>query len=261
LTPLDKAILLAQRGLPVFFCGRSKRPTLEGGFHNATADASAVRLLYEKAPGDLIGVPCGVRFVVVDPDLQHRAARGWLKENRHRIPTTRTHRTASGGLHFLFKPHPDFRTNVTIHQNVDTRGLGSYVIWWPAEGLPALNANTLANLPQWIIDTIPAGQPREERRDTFINGQPPTPIDQYLAEVSSPEAAFAGILKKMASARQGERQCLTFWCANRTFELIREGALVHGDAVEALEQVALSTGLKPRQVREVIQRVGRTVLT
>src|SRR5580700_6783148 len=105
---LEKAIRLAERGLPVFFCGRSKRPTMEGGFHNATTNIETLRLHYEKAGGDLIGVPCGQKFVVVDPDLQHRAARDWLKNNKDRIPITRTHRTASGGLHFLFKPHPAF---------------------------------------------------------------------------------------------------------------------------------------------------------
>jgi hypothetical protein len=98
---LEKAIRLAERGLPVFFCGRSKRPTMEGGFHNATTKLETLRLHYEKAGGDLIGVPCGVKFVVVDPDLQHRAARQWLKSNKDRIPIMRTHRTASGGLHFI----------------------------------------------------------------------------------------------------------------------------------------------------------------
>ena len=46
MTPLDKAISLAQRGLPVFFCSRSKRPTLPGRFHNATTDVAALHLLY-----------------------------------------------------------------------------------------------------------------------------------------------------------------------------------------------------------------------
>jgi hypothetical protein len=89
-----------------------------------------------------------------------------------------------------------------------------------------------------------------------------TPLGGYLAgaDVSSPDVAFAGILRKMASARQGERQCLAFWCANRTFELIRDGGLDPTDAVAALEDVALSTGLHPRQVHEVIKRVEKAVL-
>jgi hypothetical protein len=257
---LDKAVSLAQRGVPVFFCGLSKRPTLIGGFHNASADVERVRWLYEKAPGALIGVPTGGRFVVVDPDLQHRAAREWLKANEHRLPATRTHRTRSGGLHFFFQPHPLFRSGITIHRNVDTRGSGGYIIWWPSEGLPVLNPNILSEVPDWILDAMPAERPREERCNSLAN-YPTTAIDQYLAETSSPEATFAGILRKMAGAQQGERQSLAFWCANRTFEMIRDGMLDHADAIEALEQVALSTGLEPRQVQEVLRRVERTVLT
>jgi Bifunctional DNA primase/polymerase, N-terminal len=247
---LAKAIRLAERGLPVFFCGRSKRPTLEGGFHNATTNVETLRLHYEKAGGDLIGIPCGQKFVVIDPDLQHRAARQWLKENKDRIPVTRTHRTASGGLHFLFKPHPAFRHGVTVHD-----------IWWPAEGLPVYNADTLAEVPDWLIEAMPPALPREERGIAVVDLT--TPLGAYLASAdvpASPEAAFAGVLRKMASARQGERQCLAFWCANRTFELIRDGGLDHADAIAALEDVALSTGLHQRQVREVIQRVEKAVL-
>jgi hypothetical protein len=258
MSPLDKAIKLAERGLPVFFCGRSKRPTLPGGFHNATTNVETLRIHYKKAGGDLIGVPCGSKFVVVDPDLQHRPARQWLKENNYRIPVTRTHRTMSGGLHFLFRPHPDFKTNVTVHQNVDTRGIGSYAIWWPAEGLPVSNPGILAEVPQWILDAMPA----TSSHNVIINRS--TPIGNYLAnaknDISSPDAVFVGILRKMASAKQGERQCLCFWCANRTFELIRDGALDHADAVAALADVALSTGLHSRQVEEVIRRVEKTVL-
>ena len=56
---LHKAIRLGQQGIPVFFCSFSKRPTLPGGFHNAVAAEAAIRALYEKAPGPLIGVPTG----------------------------------------------------------------------------------------------------------------------------------------------------------------------------------------------------------
>ena len=255
MTPLDQAISLAQRGLPVFFCSRSKRPTLEGGFYNATANVDAIRLLYEKAPGDLIGVPCGHKFVVIDPDLQHRAAREWWKANKERIPITRAHRTVAGGLHFLFKPHPQFRTNITVHPHVDTRGLGSISSGGRRR---VFRSSTRTSWPNARTGLLPPC--RHPPSIGALRPVTPTPIDNYLAETTSPEATFAGILRQMASAQPGERQALSFWCANRTFELIRDGALHPDDAVAALEQVALSTGLQPRQVREVLRRVERTVL-
>jgi putative DNA primase/helicase len=103
-----------------------------------------------------------------------------------------------------------------VHDNVDTRADGGYIIWWPAEGLPVSNADTIADVPQWILDAMPAAVPREAHDTVAIDSS--TPIGTYLAntDVCSPEAAFAGILRRMAAARQGERQCLAFWCANRT---------------------------------------------
>lgn len=254
-TTLNKALALAKRNLPVFFCGRSKRPTLEGGFHNASTDPARIKELYEMAPGALIGVPAGEKFVVVDPDLQHRPARQWWKANKDRLPLTRMHRTASGGLHLLFKPHPEFRTGVTLGANVDTRSLGGYIIWWPAEGYPVTNPNTIAEVPGWIIDALPEPAPERERLCAIDHTNP---IDAYVTETISPNAAFAGILKKMAQAKKGERQSLTFWCANRTCEMIRDG-LLSADALIALEDVALSTGITLDRVVEVLRRVQRAV--
>jgi hypothetical protein len=108
---------------------------------------------------------------------------------------------------------------------------------------------------------MPTALPREERGVAVID--PTTPFGAYLASEDVPastEAAFAGILRTMAGARQGERQCVCFWCANRTFELIRDGGLDHADAVAALEDVAVSAGLSLRRVSEVIQRVEKAVL-
>jgi hypothetical protein len=256
---LEKAMRLAEAGLPVFFCSRSKRPTLDGGFHNATTDPVQIRFLYDKAPGDLIGVPCGIKFDVVDPDLQHRPAREWWKANKHRIPPTRMHRTASGGWHLLFKPHPDFRTGVTVHANVDTRALGGYVIWWPAEGHAVVNAHALAEIPDWILKAMPEPSVHDARFTTAVVNRQSTPLESYLANTAPPEAVLAGILRKLASAQPGEKQRLTFWCANRAAEMIRDGKLER-DALAAVADVALFTGLAPRRVHEVIRRIERTVL-
>jgi hypothetical protein len=254
---LTRAIALGRQGIPVFFCGLSKRPTLPGGFHNAVTDDAAIQILHDKAPGALIGVPTGRRFVVIDPDLQHRDARQWLKANKERLPVTRMHRTASGGWHILFRPRPDFRHGVTVYPKVDTRGLGGYIIWWPARGLPVLNPSILADCPDWMIETMPV----EERPKTTRAIDTSTPIGAYLAQSCPPSAAFAGILRKMAGAKPGEKQTLAFWCANRTCELIRDGHLHREDALATLTDVALSTGLAPRRVAEVMRRVERTVLS
>jgi hypothetical protein len=81
-----------------------------------------------------------------------------------------------------------------------------------------------------------------------------------LTDARSAESALAGILRKMAAAKNGERQRLTYWCANRVYEMIRDGSL-HPDAAVALTEVALSTGITARRVQEVMRRVERTVLS
>ena len=53
---------------------------------------------------------------------------------------------------------------------------------------------------------------------------------------------------------------MAFWCANRTCEMIRDGVLERSDALVALADVALSTGLPEKQVTEVMRRVERAVL-
>ena len=133
--------------------------------------------------------------MVVDPDLRPQRARMVESQSRPypRHPHT-PHRLRRAAL--LLQPHPDFRTNITVHPHTDTRGLGSYIIWWPAEGLPVFNPNILAECPDWIIAAMPATPALTECRAVATTA--PTPLDRNLVAASSPEAVFAGIFRKMA---------------------------------------------------------------
>jgi Bifunctional DNA primase/polymerase, N-terminal/Primase C terminal 2 (PriCT-2) len=150
------ALRLAHKGIAVFPCDpASKAPLIPTGFKAATTDPDAIHLWWTEHADALIGVPTGEKLVVIDADLQHVAAQRWLDQNRHHLPITRTHRTRSGGIHLLFAPHEAVKCSAgKLGPHVDTRGLGGYVIWWPATGLEVLHSGMLAEVPGWILETL-----------------------------------------------------------------------------------------------------------
>ena len=129
-------------GLPCFPCHADKAPAIPGpgGFKHAAAEPPALRTLFQRYPGELVGVPTGEAsgLSVLDLD-KYPEAKAWLAMHRARLPATRVHRTKSGGLHFVFQHVAGVRnTQGRLAKGVDTRGQGGYAVWWPAAGYPVL---------------------------------------------------------------------------------------------------------------------------
>jgi hypothetical protein len=159
---LAAALELAARGIRIFPCRQDKAPYTERGFKDATSGNAIITEWWTRWPDALIGVPTGIWFDVLDLDLQHEPARQWLNEHRERLPVTRTDVTRSGGLHLLFKPNAAVKCTASlIAPNIDTRGTGGYIIWWPAHGFTVLNPDTSAPAPAWLVATLnPSPPPR-----------------------------------------------------------------------------------------------------
>jgi Bifunctional DNA primase/polymerase, N-terminal len=220
---LDAALALAQR-VPVFPCGEDKAPLTSHGFKDASTAAAVIHDWWRRWPDAPIGVPTGLKFVVLDIDLQHREAQEWY--GRANLPDTRTHHTRSGGRHLLFQPHPAVGcTAGRIWRHIDTRGHGGFVIWWPAQGFEVLHPSVLAEVPEFIVEAL-APKPRPA----------PRPI------VGLDVRQIAGALNITRNAKQGERNAALFWTACRLGEQVAAGIITPGAAVGCALDAAAAAG-------------------
>jgi Bifunctional DNA primase/polymerase, N-terminal len=247
-----KALALARQGLPVFPCRCiDKRPLTDNGFKDASADPDAVNRWWQQWPRAHIGVPTGEKFVVIDLDLQHAGALTWLETNRARLPLTRTHVTKSGGRHLLFKPNPKVTcTTSKLGPNIDTRGLGGYIIWWPACGLAVLHGEALAEAPQWMLEEL---TPAPSNVIPF-----PTP---QRTDASNSDARVQGLVATVANAPQGQRNSLLFWAAMRVHDMLANRELdrpAGANAFDALAEAASRSGLPLVEIRRTIASAARS---
>jgi hypothetical protein len=158
--PPATALRLAEHGIPVFPCRADKKPTTNRGFRDATTDLLAMRELWRRHSGPLIGVPTGPasRFDVLDIDPRHGGDQ-WLLEHQDKLPLTRVHRTRSGGEHWIFQHTPGVRNrqgkfNSGPIPGVDCRGEGGYIIWWPGFGGSIVNPAKAAPWPTWFLEEL-----------------------------------------------------------------------------------------------------------
>jgi hypothetical protein len=237
---LVRALSLLGDGLPCFPCGIAKKPTTPRGFKDATRDPDALRDLWKRYPGPLVGVPTGEisGLDVLDVDPRH-GGDGWFSEHKQRLPSTRVHRTRGGGLHLLFQHRHGMRSSAgRIAAGVDVRATGGYVIWWPAAGLPVLSDMPVAAWPGWLCAQLML-RPRSENRRVVVP-------DQYLLK---------RLVHLIAGAREGERNGLTYWAACRAGEMVASGLLAADVAAAVIAEAATRAGL-PRAEAERTARNG-----
>jgi Bifunctional DNA primase/polymerase, N-terminal len=241
----NTAFALASRGISVFPCQPdNKKPHTLRGFKDAATDPAVIMQWWKQWPDALVGVPTGHKFVVLDVDLQHPEAQSWY--GHANLPLTRAHVTRSGGRHLFFKPRDDFKCSASkIHRGIDTRGIGGYIIWWPAHGFEVLHGNALDEVPEWVMRKLNPPQRVEVQPKT----QPRLRSDQDIEP----------LIRVILQAKEGERNTATFWAACRLAEHVRTGQVSRNDMVGIIVEAAGRNGLPYVEAKTIANSALRTV--
>jgi hypothetical protein len=241
-------------GLPAFPCRRDKAPACPHGYCDATALPLALRELWRRHPGPLIGMPTGAAtgVDVLDVDApRHGEAAAWWSENRSYVPKTRVHRTRSGGAHVIFLHAAGLRCSASrIAAGVDIRANGGYIIWWPAAGLPVLCDAPPAPWPEWLLKALPA-PPRTgpNLARTLAFSDPP----HYRAGSRYANAALRNAAERVAWAPSGSRNRTLNTEAYVLGRLVAEGLLDGQEVADTLATAALAAGLEPPEVERTLR--------
>ncbi len=199
MSALAAALALAARGFHVFPCLPSKAPACPHGHLDATANPAALRELWRRYGGDLVGTPTGTvnAFDVLDIDPRH-GGDTWHTANLARLPATRTHETRSGGLHLCFSHRDGVKNSASkIAPGIDVRGGGGFVIWWPAAGCRVLQAGPPVDWPDWLVTLLCPPPPAPP--------SPPVPMHTNVNANTLALRLIQRALFKVRTASPGER--------------------------------------------------------
>lgn len=138
-----------------------KHPTPPNGFNDASADPMEIARTFARWPGENVGLATGVGSGVVALDFDEVACGGAMRRLQAgggRLPDTRTHRSGSGSLHFLYAV-PDGLDRLPSRTfdgyGLEIKGDGTGLVlppsvtsWGPYE---VLDDRPLAPLPDWLV--------------------------------------------------------------------------------------------------------------
>ena len=249
-SPTDEVAQLAinlarSAGYVTFPCRTDKSPACPHGFRDASRDPAAILQLWHRFPGELVGIATGAvsQIWVVDVDVKHPEACNWWRTNHRRLLPTRTYETRSGGLHLYYRDGDGIGcSSGRICRGIDTRGDGGYIVFWFATGLACRDHSPPAPWPDWLRDALtPSPRPA---------------VAPHRAHAVPAETAIAGIVRRVAEAREGERNAVLFWA---TCRLLERG--MHLRDIEALLlPISVSIGLTETEARRTITSAqGRAV--
>lgn len=256
---LDLALALARWNIAAFPLFAGKRPG-EGshGHLDASKDPAAIRDLWRRFPGPLVGYATGEAsgLDVLDVDLgKHKAARWWWHRHGEHFADCRAYVTPSGGLHAWFRHAPGLRCSQSrVFTGIDVRADGGFAVAWWLHGCPVHQHGRLMPWPSWLLSRARQKEslaPRPPRSRRPCSGGDP---DALL------NARVAGVLSVVQKATEGTRNDTIHWAASRFAEFVEAGQIGSGEAERLLNDAARSIGIEgveaTRTIRGALQRGG-----
>jgi hypothetical protein len=242
---LELAKLYARRGWAVFPCKPgSKEPATAHGVHDATTDMRRIERFWRRTPDMNVAIATGGDGPnVLDVDVAQgkpgtTSLQAAISAGVVGMPMG-TIATPSGGLHLYYVG--DTQRNGSLPGlGLDFRGQGGYVLAPPSqvEGHPYLVVKWWTPQPSSIDFSAV--------RDHF------QPQPSRMAAPRNAEQAAGRLAEWVARQREGNRNQATFWAACRAAEA------GDSEALEAIAEAAVSTGLDRRAVDKTIASAIRT---
>jgi hypothetical protein len=276
MTPLDAAISYARLGLPVLplwsvkpgasglicACGKEdcsspgKHPNgwlAPQGAHSATLDEQLIRRWWRTRPTANVGIAAGCVLVLdIDPRKNGDRSLAELERRHGALPPTWRVITGGAGTHIYFAAPATSggftNTASKIAPGIDVRTRGGLVAAPPSRHVSgrayvwdrAPDAGPIANLPAWLAALI-APPPR------------PQPRRQQQSLPTDSSAKLNGIIRTIARAKEGERNCVAYWGACRLAEMVTAGNLTRNEALALAVEAASRAGLPRHEALSTAQ--------
>lgn len=244
---------LRPRSKAPFGACRCQAPAHVHGLKDATASEAAVTAWWRSHPDANIGLLTGRGIDVLDVDgpegeqsLEALVGRRWP------LPTTSEVRTgrAEGGRHLYFLSAGWPNTAGKLAPNLDTKGLGGYVILPPSvHPTGAVYAWTcpdpVAPAPAWLTQMLLAAPPAPV---AATRSTPPPSLDRYVA------AAVRSAIECVSGAPEGTRNNALNTEAFSLGQLVGAGVLEGGYVTEELVNAGVRAGLPEHEARYHAER-------
>jgi len=210
------------------------------------------------------GVVCGERseIVVIDVDSpKHPEAGAWIAglQADGVLPSTRVHRTGSGGYHYFFNFIEGFKNRNGVGvEGIDIKTTGGQVVLPPYSNTKGrytvVSSEPVADMPKKLIEILAekgymggGGKTKAPTTTTKTENKTPDKTTRYG------QGALKNMQKKLQDTPEGKRNDTLNSVAYSAGQLVAGGEIVPEDAREILKKAAELSGLDDAEINKTLE--------